>query len=1050
MIKEGEYKGGKLSEIVIFSLRPFLEKLKRKGLKETICNLVPDFNPDEFILYKIRAQLSKRRGIELGKDFLGRISIQYRCDGIQIEPVGFFRLFIKKITITDLQILKSFSSILEQIEKKYIQDDKYIESRIDEIIFNLSLAGIYKPKTSEEKTLYDLALLILLNYYSGSKEMPIWIRHAMENIRKGEFISSWIEFLVNYISTVIAQVSENIFFNFKVTFESPLIRIFLNKKTNKGQISRLLEMLNINVKDMIFNFSKNYVSPSFIRGAGEIIVDLVSMFLSLVNKNLVEESNLEKSYDFQLPFNITVSPGENFPFTRSFMWYTGKSYKDCFLEYSYNSNFEESIKIKSTCETVSKTVPIVNLGLAAGYKAINLNKHIVDLKDLKPGVLYYKIRSGENIESEVYKLKIKEINDEFSFMVYADSQGMVKQDYNIFSELLEYSFKGKNPDFMVHLGDFVDDGNNEEYWRWVLESKVWKENACVALAGNHEAKSNSVATRAGVGNPILGHFSIRDFPPQDTSKGIYYSFEINNAVFVVLNTNFKGSELSYDNSQYKWALEVLKNSKAKWKIIFTHKSPYSNGPHYDDSDVKKIGNQIIDLAYHGKVDIVFGGHDHVYVRTSELAYDQKTGSEKVYIDKRELGYKTFLNPYGSIFIVPGTSGVKNYKARVPVWFSAERSMELKKPVYSEVRIKGSRLYFDAYLFDNSKKNFKRIDSFCIEKRPKKIKDIDSTALIKLIRSIPDVPWIDKNESLNKIYFYYKNLEYSEKVRVTNSEKLFSALKMNKRYLKIIKSDLCRVRTKREFFEALKDSNIGTIITDCDEIKFENDFSGCGQIIIDRSICIRGSAKLSQVTFVLKDKVMLILADNVCIDNTRKVTSLYFARNIIEMENSSVLIINDNVSLNSGFGIGGRGYGINIRGESCAVYLNSSSTNFINKGFLRAFNSSSKVIVNSGKYLSLGNNPAFLVNCKLIVNGGFIRNIRGLELSNVTVNGGIVGEENKLQFPLAIESWGKLKLNSGIIRAREGIAIIMHNSEFCKISDNKSASLVDIKGKIVYN
>ncbi len=1045
-----KYKGGKLSEIVIVSLRPFLEKLKLRGLKETISDLIPGLDPDEFVLNKIKTQISKFRGIELGKNYLGRINIQYRYDGIQIEPVGVLRLFIKKITITDLQILKSFNGILEQIEMKYIQNDEYIISRIDEIIFNLSRAGIYKPKTSEEKTLYDLAMLTLLNYYSSSKEMPAWIRHAMENIRKGEFVKFWIEFLVDYISNVIAQVSENVFFNFKVTFDSPLIRMFLNKKTNKGQISSLLKMMNIDVREMIFNFSKSYVSPSFIRGAGEIIVDLVSTFLSSVNKKFYERDELENSYDFSYPFNITVSPGDNFPFTRSFRWYTGKSYKECFIEYSYNPDFKGSVKVKSVCEVVARTVPIVNLGLAAGYSAVELCKHSVCLRDLNSGTFYYKIHSGENNESEVYKLEIKEIKDEFSFMIFADSQGMVKQDYNIFSQLLECAFKGQRPDFMVHLGDFVDDGNNEDYWRWVLESRVWKEHVCAALGGNHEARSNGVAKEAGVENSVLSHFNIKNFPYQDTSKGVYYSFEISNAVFIVLNTNSKDSESSLDNNQYKWALETLKKSTAKWKIIFTHKAPYSNGPHHKDSDVKKIGNQIMDLAYHGKADVVFGGHDHVYVRTSELAYDQKAGSEKIYIDKRGLGYKVFLNPYGTMFIVPGTSGVKNYKAKSPIWFSAERSMELKFPVYSKVKVKGSRLYFDAYLFNTVKKDFKRIDSFCIEKKAKGIKEIDSGIVIKLIRSIPDLPWADQSETLNKIYFYYKNLEYSEKVKVSNCEKLFTAIKMNKRYLKIIKSNLRRVSTKHEFFEALNDPDIGTIIADCDEIKFENSFSGFGQVIIDRPICIRGSAKLSHVTLVLRDKAMLILADSICIDNTRKITSLYFARNNIEMENNSFLIINDNVSLNSGFGVGKGGHGISVKGENCAVYLNSSSTNFVNKGFLRSYNSNSKIVINSGKYLSLGSNPAFLINGKLIVNGGFVRNIRGLECSNIVVNSGTVGEEDKLQFPLAIESWGKLKLNGGIIKSREGISIIMHNSEFCKINERKYSSLVDIRGKIVYN
>ena len=182
-----EYKGGKLSKIVIESLRPFIDKIKRTGVKKSIENLIPGINADEFVLKKIKHQLCKRRGIQLSGG-LGRVDVQYRYDGIQIEFFGILRFFVKRITITDAQIIKSFDSIINQIEKKYILDDSYIINKTDTIICSLSDTQIYKPKTSEEKTLYDLAMLILLNYYKSSDDIPKWIEPALRNIAKGEFI----------------------------------------------------------------------------------------------------------------------------------------------------------------------------------------------------------------------------------------------------------------------------------------------------------------------------------------------------------------------------------------------------------------------------------------------------------------------------------------------------------------------------------------------------------------------------------------------------------------------------------------------------------------------------------------------------------------------------------------------------------------------------------------------------------------------------------------------------------------------------------------------
>ena len=97
--------------------------MKSQSLKNIVVNLVPKIvNLDKFVLEKIKIQLSKHRFIDLNNKKLGKIGIQYRYDGIQIEPVGVLGFLIKKITINDNQIINSFDNILEQIEQKYISN----------------------------------------------------------------------------------------------------------------------------------------------------------------------------------------------------------------------------------------------------------------------------------------------------------------------------------------------------------------------------------------------------------------------------------------------------------------------------------------------------------------------------------------------------------------------------------------------------------------------------------------------------------------------------------------------------------------------------------------------------------------------------------------------------------------------------------------------------------------------------------------------------------------------------------------------------------------
>ena len=99
MRKNYDFKGGQISKVIIDSLKPFLEKIKKVGLKKSIGALFPGKDADAFVLKKIKNQLAKKRAIELGKN-LGRLEVQYRFDGIQIEPCGILRFLIKKITIS--------------------------------------------------------------------------------------------------------------------------------------------------------------------------------------------------------------------------------------------------------------------------------------------------------------------------------------------------------------------------------------------------------------------------------------------------------------------------------------------------------------------------------------------------------------------------------------------------------------------------------------------------------------------------------------------------------------------------------------------------------------------------------------------------------------------------------------------------------------------------------------------------------------------------------------------------------------------------------------
>lgn len=1042
------YKCGKLSEVVITSLRSFFDKIKIRGLKRTIQLFLPAVDLDEFVLLKIKNQMQKRRAIELKKG-LGRIDIQYRRGGIQIEPAGLLRLFIKRITITDSQIIRSFNDIVSQIESQYIHDDNYIITKIDEIIFELSQTGIYTPKNSEEKTLYDFAMLIVANYYKNTNEIPDWISQALGALKKGKFIEDWIECLTEYSSEIIAQVSENIFFDFKFTFDSFLVRSFLNQKTNKGQLSQMIKMFDIDIKAIIHKFAQSYVSPSFLRGARIIISDIACGFLSDVSDN---EDNVggDKNSDKDIPegiFNLTVSLSGSGNCGRTFRWYS-KNKLQCKLEYSQDASFSTKSFGIVEIEKVKRTFPNLNLSLISSYHVEQLYEYSAVVEGIEPGDFYYRIVYNGGI-GQTYKLKINAVSDKNKFLIFADSQGMVKSDYDRFLSLLEGAVKRERDiDFLVHLGDFVDDGNNEDYWKWVLDSDVWRQNAALGLSGNHEARQNIVAYNAGIGNSVINHFNLPISKKQDKSLGAYYAVVYGDITIIVLNTN-TGGEYALDEKQYKWAIDTAKNAKTKWKILFTHKSSYSNGPHHKDQDVKLIGRQIDDIAYYGKIDVVFGGHDHVYARTPLLAQRCKVTEKKQELLHENNKYEGYINPLGTVFVVPGTSGVKNYKQHFPAGFAAERLLNLNLPVYSSVTTDGDNLFFSAYTFDEASNSFCEIDSFAISKSSRDDDIFTSDYVDDLIAAIPDVPWKNHSESIDNIEKIYSKMDYNEKLKLKNYSVFNQLIRINDDYKSITNSRITVVKTLKEFLSAIDDETIGTIITDCSEINFEKGLFVTRRIRINRALCIDGNAKLLHVRFVVENGACVMIKGSVCVDNTRKPYSIYPAIDAFEMLDNTILILSENASINNGYGIGKHGYGINAVGESALIYLNSSGHNFARKGMISAKNSTVKVTVTSGKYISRSRKYTFDINGDINISGGFVRSVMVGENGTLVLDGGTIGDNQRKSLVFPIESYGKTKICSGVVNSHAGVSLKLNEGAEIVI-DKKADNTVDIKGKILYN
>ena len=176
----------------------------------------------------------------------------------------------------------------------------------------------------------------------------------------------------------------------------------------------------------------------------------------------------------------------------------------------------------------------------------------------------------------------------------------------------------RRPNFVVHLGDVVDNGPDKKQWTDDLFKPCAELFARVPVypcIGNHEKNH-------------AHYYKYFSLPKPE----YYYSFKYGNAEFFSLDTN---KPVDPDSEQYKWLDRSLLASDAKWKICFHHHPCYSSDSD-DYGNTEKANSTygapkhkyLIGLYEKHRVDLVMNGHIHAYERTwpiRDKKVDIKTG-----------------------------------------------------------------------------------------------------------------------------------------------------------------------------------------------------------------------------------------------------------------------------------------------------------------------------------------------------------------------------------------------------------------------------------------
>ncbi|HUY92477.1 MAG TPA: metallophosphoesterase [Pirellulales bacterium] len=201
-------------------------------------------------------------------------------------------------------------------------------------------------------------------------------------------------------------------------------------------------------------------------------------------------------------------------------------------------------------------------------------------------------------------------------------------------------FREAEVEFVLHLGDIVDDADRDEQWQYVLDQAAEHKLRLVPVVGNHD-RMLAYADR--------GEIRFRQYFPELPET--FYRFSHRGVEFLMLNSERSLAPWTEQGRFLAWQLE----HHPRISVVCLHRPVFTCG-HRD------IGNQYLRRVWlHGSIAdsqaaLVLSGHHHYYDRTRSLdgiTYVTSGGaSHKLYAaeepDDRTALFRAGVNHFGLV------------------------------------------------------------------------------------------------------------------------------------------------------------------------------------------------------------------------------------------------------------------------------------------------------------------------------------------------------------------------------------------------------------------
>lgn len=332
----------------------------------------------------------------------------------------------------------------------------------------------------------------------------------------------------------------------------------------------------------------------------------------------------------ELPYNISVSMGEDPATSRGFTWHSKINVDASVVEIVKKKDFVDFnnanvIRVNGT----SNMFHTWDIGTVRVHKAV--------VQGLEPGMEYvYRVGNGSDKVSEQGSFKTAELDGtRTKFLFFGDSQSEDQAGFKLWGNIVRKAVTDQpDYDFILQAGDMVENGFKEDEWNMWFKAvqDTFLKTTVVSVVGNHEV----TGTRKN--DDFLAHFN----NPQngiDSLKGSNYSFDYHNAHIAVLNSEYDFEE------QKEWLRRDLAATDKTWKIVTFHRGPYGS-----KNNEKRIRDAWTSAFDELNVDVALNGHDHVYLRTYPIRDGKPVGEGE-----------------GTTYIIAGSSGPKFYEVVAQDW-----------------------------------------------------------------------------------------------------------------------------------------------------------------------------------------------------------------------------------------------------------------------------------------------------------------------------------------------------------------------------------------------